>query len=167
VSIAGTTVSSNAVRGTGLDVAEFTLSSSAFAPGQPIPARHTCDGEDRSPPLEWSNVPAGTRALALIVDDPDARGGTFTHWLAWGLDPEAGGVAEGEPAPAEGRNDFDVAGYRGPCPPAGHGRHRYVFRLFALDAEPTVTPGAGREELGRATGTGVLAVAELTGTYER
>jgi hypothetical protein len=105
-----------------LDVTEFTLSSSAFTPGQPIPARHTCDGEDRSPPLEWSNVPAGTRALALIVDDPDAPGGTFTHWLAWGLDPEAGGVAEGEPAPAEGRNDFDVVGYRGPCPPPGTAR---------------------------------------------
>jgi Raf kinase inhibitor-like YbhB/YbcL family protein len=150
-----------------IDVAEFTLSSSAFAAGQPIPARHTCDGEDASPPLEWSNLPEGTRALALIVDDPDAPGGTFTHWLAWGLDPKAGVVAEGERAPAQGRNDFDVAGYRGPCPPPGHGPHRYVFRLFALDAEPAVTPGAGREELEHASATSVLAVAELTGTYER
>jgi Raf kinase inhibitor-like YbhB/YbcL family protein len=150
-----------------IDVAEFTLSSSAFAAGQPIPARHTCDGEDASPPLEWSNVPAGTHTLALIVDDPDAPGGTFTHWLAWGLDPKAGGVAEGEPAPTEGRNDFDVAGYRGPCPPPGHGPHRYVFHLFALDAEPAVTPGASREELEHTSATSALAVAELTGTYER
>ncbi len=119
------------------------------------------------PRLEWSHVPADTRALALIVDDPDAPGGTFTHWLAWGLDPKAGGVAEGEPATAEGRNDFGVAGYRGPCPPPGHGPHRYVFRLFALDAEPAVTPGASREELEHASGTGVFGVAELTGTYER
>src|ERR671918_2488744 len=97
-----------------IHVAEFTLSSSAFAPRQPIPARHTCDGEDASPPLEWSNLPEGTRALVLIVDDPDAPGGTFTHWLAWGLDPQAGGGGASEPAPGEGRNDFDVAGYR--CP---------------------------------------------------
>jgi phosphatidylethanolamine-binding protein (PEBP) family uncharacterized protein len=76
-------------------------------------------------------------------------------------------MAEGEPAPAEGRNDFGVAGYRGPCPPPGHGPHRYVFRLFALDAEPAVALGAGPEELERAGGLGVLAVAELTGTYER
>jgi Raf kinase inhibitor-like YbhB/YbcL family protein len=148
-------------------VADFTLSSSAFAPGQPIPARHTCDGEDASPPLEWSNLPEGTRALALIVDDPDAPGGTFTHWLAWGLDPKAGGIAEDEPVPAQGRNDFDVTGYRGPCPPPGDGPHRYVFRLFALDAEPAVTSGAGRAEVEHASGTSVLAVAELTGTYER
>lgn len=144
----------------------FTLSSSAFSPGQPIPARHTCEGEDRSPPLEWSNPPEGTRALALIVDDPDAPGGTFTHWLAWGIDPAAGGLGEGERAPAEGRNDFGSVGYRGPCPPPGHGRHRYRFRLFALDAGLELAPRTSREALQRAIGE-PRAVAELTGTYER
>jgi hypothetical protein len=148
-------------------VADFTLSSTAFGPGQPIPPRHTCDGDDLSPPLAWSNVPEGTNSLALIVTDPDAPGGTFTHWLAWGLRPAAGALAEGETAPAEGRNDFGVAGYRGPCPPPGDGPHRYVFRLFALDAEPEVAPGVGREELEGALGARTLDVAELTGTYER
>lgn len=148
-------------------MAAFTISSSAFAAGEPIPARHTCDGEDRSPPLEWSNVPEGTQALALVVDDPDAPGRTFTHWLAWGLDPEGGGIAEGQPAPLEGTNDFGVVGYRGPCPPPGHGPHRYVFRLLALDAEPALAQGAARAQVDQALGAGTLAVAELTGTYER
>jgi len=147
-------------------VAEFTLSSPAFGAGQRIPVRHTCDGEDRSPPLEWSNVPERTQALALIVDDPDAPGGTFTEWLAWGFDPEAGRLAEGEAVPAEGRNDFGVNGYRGPCPPPGHGPHEYVFRLLALDAAPEAGSGARRGELESILGR-PLAVAELRGTYER
>src|SRR5919201_4155538 len=98
-------------------MAEFALSSSAFRSGEPIPARHGCDGDDVSPPLAWSGVPAEARSLALVVDDPDAPGGTFTHWLAWGIDPSSDGLREGEPAPVEGRNDFGMTGYRGPCPP--------------------------------------------------
>jgi phosphatidylethanolamine-binding protein (PEBP) family uncharacterized protein len=80
-------------------VAGFSLSSSTVAPGGPIPRRHTCDGEDRSPPLSWSPPPAGTRSLALIVEGPDAPGGRFIHWLAWDIDPHAGGLAEGQAAP--------------------------------------------------------------------
>ncbi|SRR6266545_7503593 len=144
----------------------FILSSSAFEHEQPIPARYTCEGEDVSPTLAWSGVPKEARSLALIVDDPDAPRGTFTHWLAWGLDPRAAGLAEGE-APFEGRNDFGVTGYRGPCPPPGHGRHRYVFRLFALGDELELAAGAARAELEREIGTGAIAVAELIGTYER
>jgi hypothetical protein len=101
-------------------VAEFRLTSSAFAHGEAIPARHSCDGENVSPPLSWSGLPDGTRSLALIVDDPDAPVGIFTHWLAWGIDPEAGGLAEGEAAPVEGRNDFGVIGYA-PLSAAGTG----------------------------------------------
>jgi hypothetical protein len=144
-----------------------TLTSEAFEHGEAIPPRHACEGEDVSPPLAWSDVPDGTRSLALIVDDPDAPTGTFIHWLAWGIDPSSGGLAEGEAAPSEGRSGFGTTGYRGPCPPAGHGRHRYFFRLFALNAVPEVEPGAGRDELDRALEDHVLEVAELVGTYER
>jgi Raf kinase inhibitor-like YbhB/YbcL family protein len=148
-------------------MAEFALQSSAFENAQAIPSRHSCEGEDLSPPLRWSNVPEGTRSLALVVDDPDAPGGVFTHWIAWGLDPGADGLGEGEAAPSEGQNDFGTTGYRGPCPPPGHGRHRYVFRLYALDAEPELAAGAAKDELEQAIGGHVLTTAELVGTYER
>jgi Raf kinase inhibitor-like YbhB/YbcL family protein len=148
-------------------MAAFALLSSVFGHGEPIPGRHTCDGEDLSPPLSWSGAPEGTRSLALVVDDPDAPAGTFTHWLGWGLDPGAEGLGEGEPAPVEGRNDFGTSGYRGPCPPPGHGRHRYFFRLYALDLDPELGPGAGKGELERALEGHALAAAELIGTYER
>jgi Raf kinase inhibitor-like YbhB/YbcL family protein len=148
-------------------VGEFSLTSASFKAGTTIPRRHTCEGEDLSPPLAWSEPPAGTRSLALIVDDPDAPVGTFTHWLAGGIDPGARALPESEGAPVEGRNDFGVVGYRGPCPPPGHGRHRYVFRLHALEAELDLRPGAGAAELERALAGRVLATAELVGLYER
>jgi Raf kinase inhibitor-like YbhB/YbcL family protein len=148
-------------------VAEFGLQSSAFEHGEPIPRRHSCEGEDLSPPLAWSGAPEGTRSLALVVDDPDAPAGTFTHWLCWGLDPDAQGLGEGAAAPVEGRNDFGTSGYCGPCPPPGHGRHRYFLRLYALDSDPDLRPGAGKGELKRALEGHALAAAELIGTYER
>jgi Raf kinase inhibitor-like YbhB/YbcL family protein len=148
-------------------VSEFALSSEAFAHGGEIPRHHTCEGEDISPALSWTNPPSGTGTLALVVDDPDAPVGTFTHWLAWNIDPLAGGLGEGESAPVEGTNDFGTRGWSGPCPPHGHGPHRYFFRLHALDGDPDVGPGAAREELERALAGQVLATAELMGTYER
>jgi Raf kinase inhibitor-like YbhB/YbcL family protein len=148
-------------------VSEFALSTEAFTHGGEIPRRHTCEDEDVSPALSWTDPPSGTRALALIVDDPDAPVGTFTHWLAWNIDPLAGGLAEGESASAEGTNDFGTGGWSGPCPPRGHGRHRYFFRLHAVDAELDVRPGAAREEFERALAGQVLETAELMGTYER
>lgn len=143
------------------------LSSSAFANGGAVPRRHSCEGEDLSPPLEWAGVPGDAVSLALIVDDPDAPVGTFTHWLGWGMDPGGRGLGEDERAPWEGRNDFREVGYRGPCPPRGDGPHGYLFRLYALGSEPVVPAGAGRRELERALRENVLAVAELLGTYER
>jgi Raf kinase inhibitor-like YbhB/YbcL family protein len=143
------------------------LTSGAFASGQPVPRRHSCEGDDLSPPVAWSGVPAGAVSLALIVDDPDAPGGTFTHWVAWGIGPQDGGLAEGQRAPREGRNDFREVGYRGPCPPRGDGVHRYSFRLHALASEPAVPAGAGRNELERAIEGSIVAVAELVGTYRR
>jgi Raf kinase inhibitor-like YbhB/YbcL family protein len=148
-------------------MAEFALESSAFANAQAIPDRHACEGDDLSPPLRWSNVPDGTQSLALRVDDPDAPDGVFTHWIAWGLDPAAERLGEGEHAPGEGRNDFGTSGYRGPCPPPGHGRHRYVFRLYALDADVELAGGASKADLEQAIERHVLTMAELVGTYER
>jgi Raf kinase inhibitor-like YbhB/YbcL family protein len=149
-------------------MADFTLESTAFEPGGVIPPRHTCEGDDTSPPLTWSDPPEGTRSLALVVDDPDAPVGTFTHWVAWGIDPAAGRLGEGESPPFAGRNDFGSPGWRGPCPPKGHGRHRYFFRLHALDEEVSgLEKGAAKEDLERAIAGHVLGVAEFVGTYER
>jgi Raf kinase inhibitor-like YbhB/YbcL family protein len=148
-------------------VSEFALSSEAFTHGDEIPRRYTCEGEDVSPALSWTAPPPEARTLALIVDDPDAPIGTFTHWLAWNIDPSAGGLGEGESPPAEGTNDFRTRGWSGPCPPHGHGPHRYFFRLHAVDAELGLGWGAGRDELARALEGHVLATAELMGRYER
>jgi Raf kinase inhibitor-like YbhB/YbcL family protein len=148
-------------------MSEFALESNAFEHAQAIPTRHTCDGDDLSPELRWSNVPDGAESLALVVDDPDAPRGVFTHWVAWGFDPGEEGLGEGESAPREGRNDFGAVGYRGPCPPPGHGRHRYVFRLYALVGEPGLEAGAGKADLERAIEGHVLTIAELVGTCER
>lgn len=142
------------------------LTSSAFADGEAIPERYTCDGEDVSPPLAWKAPPDGTVMLALCVDDSDAGRYPFTHWLAWGLAPAAGELAEGEAAPSEGRNDFGAPGYRGPCPPPGK-PHRYVFRLLALDAELELGPSDRRLSFDKAVDGHVLASAEVAGTYKR
>ncbi|GIW05043.1 MAG: hypothetical protein KatS3mg059_1663 [Thermomicrobiales bacterium] len=123
--------------------------SGAFADGQQIPVKYTCDAQDISPPLRWSGVPAEAQELVLVVDDPDAPSGIFTHWLVYGLPPRTTGLPEGVP-PGEtvpgggrqGRNDFGRLGYGGPCPPSGS--HRYVFTVYALDAPLNLPPGATR-----------------------
>lgn len=154
----------------------FTLTSPAFAHDGAIPVRHTCDGEDLSPPLHWSGLPAGTRSLALIVDDPDAPDPaaprmTWVHWVLYNLPPGADGLPEGVTAarlPAgtrEGRNDWKRTGYGGPCPPIG--RHRYFHKLYALDS---VLPNLGTPDKARlleAMQGHVLAEAVLVGTYRR
>ena len=141
------------------------ITTGVFEEGGTIPSRYTCDGQNVSPQLSFADAPEGTRSLALVVDDPDAPVGTFIHWLAWGIDPAQGGLDEGHAAPREGRNGFGTVGYAGPCPP--HGRHRYFFRLHALDVELDLEPGADRDELDRALEGHVLESAELMGTYER
>ena len=146
---------------------EFSLTSPAFAAKGTIPLRYSCEGEDLSPQLRWTAPPEGTRSLALILDDRDAPAGRFIHWLGWGIAPEVGGLAEGERAPREGRNDFGTVGYRGPCPPRGHGRHRYRFQVYALSREPRLAAGTGMAELERALSGNTLAIAELVGRFER
>jgi len=148
------------------------IDSSAFRDGQAIPEKFTCDGADRSPPLSWSGVPEGTGSLALIVDDPDAPGGTFVHWVLFNLpaastDLPAG--VEGQKVRADGsrqgRNGFGNIGYGGPCPPGG--THRYYFKLYALDTLLELGAGAGKQDLLEAMEGHVLAEGQLMGTYRR
>ncbi|HEY3191685.1 MAG TPA: YbhB/YbcL family Raf kinase inhibitor-like protein [Solirubrobacterales bacterium] len=146
---------------------DLELSSPAFDHGEPIPEKHTADGQGTSPPLEWNFVPEATRSMALIVLDPDAPSGDFIHWLAWNIDPEAGGLQEGAPAPAQGTHGFGGPGYAGPAPPPGHGPHRYFFHLYALDTDLDLEHGASRDQLETAIDGHVLAEAELMGTYGR
>ncbi|MGH2984472.1 MAG: YbhB/YbcL family Raf kinase inhibitor-like protein [Solirubrobacterales bacterium] len=143
------------------------LKSDSFEYGEPIPERHTCSADGASPPLTWSFVPEGTRTMALVLHDPDAPSGDFVHWLAWNIDPADGGIEGDKPAPAEGTNGFGRPGYAGPCPPPGHGPHRYYFQLYALDTELDLDPGAAREQLDEAMKGHVLAEAELMGIFKR
>jgi Raf kinase inhibitor-like YbhB/YbcL family protein len=151
------------------------LRSPAFPDGGAIPELYTCDGQDRSPPLAWSGVPEAARALALVCDDPDAPSGPFTHWLLYNIPPSVHELKEGLPAGAhvplnsgaarQGTNDFGQLGYGGPCPPSG--THHYHFRLYALDTELALAPGANRAQgLGALKGH-VLAIGKLMGTYTR
>lgn len=153
----------------------LTITTDAFGNGQPIPARYTCDGENISPPLSWSGVPEGTASLAIVVDDPDAPGGTFAHWLIYDLAPEIAGLPEQIPADkilrdladaCQGMNDFRQIGYGGPCPPRGT-PHRYYFRLFALDRTLGVGPGVPRNDLDRVMRGHVLGEAQIMGTFRR
>lgn len=145
----------------------FQVQSPAFGLGADIPARFTCSGEDLSPPLSWTGAPPGTRAFALVVDDPDAPGGTWVHWTAYNLPPTASGVPEAVRPDAEGflqgTNDFRKRGYGGPCPPRGHGAHRYFFRVYALDQPLPLAAGATRAELDLAMRGHVLAEASWMG----
>ena len=150
------------------------LQSPAFQDGALIPAPHSREGGDVSPPLEWSDPPAGTRSFALVCDDPDAPRGTWVHWVVWGIPAAARSLEEGAgsvEAPAgggvHGTNDFRERRWGGPAPPKGHGVHRYRFHLYALDAEPKLKAGASRAELDDAMHGHVLAEATLTGTYRR
>lgn len=156
--------------------ANFQLVSSSFRSGDPIPVRYTCDGEDTSPSLNWSDTPEGTQTIALVVDDPDAPGKTFVHWVLFNLPPEWDVLPEGvrvdehfedaSRTPVEGVNDFGNLGYGGPCPPPG-GPHRYFFRLYALDTEIELGPGAKKEQLVDVMAGHILAEADLIGTYAR
>jgi Raf kinase inhibitor-like YbhB/YbcL family protein len=154
-------------------MADFMLKSDAFAEGAVLPTQFTCDGEDQSPPLNWSEPPSGTKSFALVVDDPDAPSGTFRHWAAFNipagtraLPAGAGNETAGDIAQAQ--NDFGRPGYGGACPPPGHGTHHYRFKLFALDTDRLDLPaGASIAQVEAAATERQLARAVLTGTYER
>jgi len=131
----------------------MTLSSSAFANNGAIPAKYTCDGANVSPPLTIGGIPPAAKSLALTVDDPDAPGGSFTHWLVWKMPPSTTSVGEGQHLGAEEQNGFGKPGYGGPCPP--NGLHHYVFTLYALADE--APPSKGK----------VIAQTQLIGTYRK
>jgi Raf kinase inhibitor-like YbhB/YbcL family protein len=141
----------------------LVLSSPAFRPGQTIPRVFTCDGAQRVVPLRWSGVPRGTHSFALLVDDPDAPSGTFTHRLAWGLPGSARSLVGR--APREGTTSAGSAGWVGPCPPSG--THRYVFRLYALRSPLPLATGADKPAFLAALKGRVLASAVLVGRYGR
>ena len=146
----------------------FSLTSPGFHSGQPVPARFTCDGANRSPALVWQGAPTGGRGFALVMHDPDAPGGDFTHWLLWDIPSTVHALAEGAPLPGvSGRNGFGRIWYGGPCPPPGRA-HRYFFQLHALrTARLPLRPGATRAALEAALRGQVLATATLLGTYAR
>jgi Raf kinase inhibitor-like YbhB/YbcL family protein len=147
----------------------FAISSPAFTDGSAIPRRHTCDGENRSPVLTWRDAPTGTRSFVLIVDDPDAPSGTFTHWVLLDIPSGLTELSEGVTGVGRsGRNDFGKDGYGGPCPPKGHGPHRYFFTLSAVDIESLGLPeGATRSRVEAAMKGHAVATARLGGRYER
>jgi Raf kinase inhibitor-like YbhB/YbcL family protein len=149
------------------------LTSTAFAEGAPIPAKYTGDEKDLSPPLKWTGVPAGTKSLALIADDPDAPVGTWVHWVLYDLAPTTTELPEDVAksqyvagGAKQGQNDFRRLGYGGPAPPPGKA-HRYFFKLYALDKVLELKPGATKKEVERAMEKHILAQAQLMGTYQR
>lgn len=156
-------------------MATLHVSSAAFTNGGTIPGRYTCEGQDVSPPLAWSGLPAGTQAVAVIVTDPDARG--FVHWAATdipadGADGADGALAEGASAAnggsaagVEGRNDFGRSGWGGPCPPSGS--HRYVFTVYALSQRADLAAGFSADKLRQRIAGATLAEGTLTASYRR
>lgn len=151
----------------------LTVTSDAFQAGERVPTAYTCDGADRSPPLAMSGVSPETEALAIVVDDPDGPGGTFTHWLLWNLTPESVPVPEGVPkdpvvdslgGARQGENDFGEIGYRGPCPPSGE-VHTYRFTAYALDESLAVESGASADGVAPAIEEHRIGYGQLRATY--
>jgi Raf kinase inhibitor-like YbhB/YbcL family protein len=146
--------------------AKMKITSSAFQEGGNIPSKFTCDGGDSSPPLQIAEIPSGAKSLVLVVDDPDAPSGLFTHWIVWNISPQTNAIAEGSaPKGVQGTSDFDKSGYGGPCPPSG--THRYYFKIFALDRELNLPSGTKRNQLDAAMKGHVVAQGELMGRYSR
>jgi Raf kinase inhibitor-like YbhB/YbcL family protein len=146
--------------------ARMKITSSAFQEGANIPSKFTCDGADTSPPLQIADIPSGAKSLALIMDDPDAPSGLFTHWAVWNISPQTSSIAEeSTPKGVQGANDFGKSGYGGPCPPSG--AHRYYFRIFALDRELDLPFGAKRGQVDAAMKNHIVAQGELMGRYSR
>jgi Raf kinase inhibitor-like YbhB/YbcL family protein len=149
----------------------FRITSPAFADGSAVPTRHTCDGENRSPLLTWSGAPEAARSFVLLMDDPDAPNGTFTHWVLYDIASETTELGENVPEGTlgiAGRNSFGRAGYGGPCPPASDPPHRYRFTLHALDIPSlALSRDAEREQVEAQMNGHVLSTAQLVGTYQR
>ena len=149
-------------------LAKLSLTSEDFRNGQTIPTRSTCDGADQTPALKWAEPPQGTKSFALVIDDPDAPGGTFRHWGVFDIPASARSIGGGQKVGTEVSNDFGKRGYGGPCPPKGHGPHHYHFKLFALDVGSLGLDADARiSDVERESEKHSVARGELTGTYER
>lgn len=153
----------------------MNISTRAFEAGEEIPEKYTCDGEDVSPPLSISDVPGGAESFAIVVDDPDAPGGVFDHWVIWNIPSNKKPISEGVPQSAtveelggakQGKNGFGETGYRGPCPPGGPA-HRYRFKLYALDMELDMESGLKKADLEREMEGHVVEQCEIVGEYSR
>ncbi len=151
----------------------FRIDSPAFKNGEMIPRKYTCDGEGVSPPLKWSGAPSGTKSYVVICDDPDAPMMTWIHWVAYSIPGSVSELREGGPTNevvdggiTQGINSWRKIGYGGPCPP-GKSRHRYFFRLFALDSELGLRPGETRHDIEKAMKGHILDQAQLMGVYSR
>jgi len=156
----------------GAEGGTMELISSAFSEGAMIAGKYTCDGADVSPPLNWRALPAGTKSLALICDDPDAPVGTWVHWVYYDIPAGTEGLPEKVSANerpvqggTQGKNDFRKIGYGGPCPPGG--THRYYFKLYALDTTLNLSPGATKKQVLKAMETHIIDQAQLMGKYRR
>lgn len=144
------------------------ITSPAFADGSTIPRKYTRDGDNLSPPLEWSGAPDNTRSFVVVIEDPDAPSGIFRHWAAYDLPPDRTSLAESTAPDHEGINDFGNRGYDGPEPPRGHGPHHYHIRVAALDVDHLdVRPTAKVAEVWRAAAPHILDQAEIVATYRR
>jgi len=151
----------------------LSLSSPAFKEGEIIPAKYTCEGQDISPQLEWNRVPEESKSLALIMDDPDAPSGIFTHWVIFNLPSDSQGLPEAVPSVSQlpsgalhGRNDFSKTGYSGPCPPPGK-PHHYRFTLYTLDMPLDLGAGSSKNQVLSAATGHILAQGRLIGIYQR
>ncbi len=156
----------------GVKIMELKVESSAFQYGGTIPVKYTCDGEDISPPLKWSQGPAGTKCYAIIADDPDAPMGTWVHWVIYNIPADVTELPEGVPpqkvlgdGSLQGVNDFRRIGYGGPCPPGG--THRYYFKVYALDTEVDAVPGLTKRQLLKKIEKHIIAKGEIMGKYSR
>lgn len=152
---------------------KFTISSGAFGQGESIPEEYTCDGIDISPPLVLSGIPEGAKSIAIVMDDPDAPGRTFVHWVIYNIPAGTQQIAEAVPVKdvladgsRQGKSDFGRTGYGGPCPPPGK-LHRFYFKAYALDTVLDMQPGASKQQLEKAMDRHVLAKTELMGRYGR
>ncbi|HXB58559.1 MAG TPA: YbhB/YbcL family Raf kinase inhibitor-like protein [Candidatus Acidoferrales bacterium] len=154
------------------DVTKINVTSTAFEDGQPIPEKYTGQGDNVSPPLQWSDAPQQTKSFALICEDPDAPSGTFTHWLVYNLPPTTISLDENVPKGQsmvygflQGKSDFGNVGYGGPAPPAGK-VHHYIFKVYAVDIVLLLQGGGDRSDLVSAMNSHIIGEGELTGTFE-
>ncbi|MFO8062854.1 MAG: YbhB/YbcL family Raf kinase inhibitor-like protein [bacterium] len=154
------------------NVKDITVTSTAFEHNGDIPKKYTCQGEEISPPVKWSGIPEGTKSIALISDDPDAPMGTWVHWVIFNIPPEKGGLEENIPKNdiinggiKQGKNSGKETGYQGPCPPSG--KHRYFFKVYALDNMLDIDSGISKQELLNAMEEHILGYGELIGLYEK